>query len=234
MSGCNHYQTLEVDPAATPAEIKAAYRRLAKVFHPDSHNQMANHEQIAQVNAAYEVLKDPHQRSMYDQDQASFTSRKYWVRQQTSAPSGRSQTCRRPYPTARSTEIQLQQWLKQVYTPVNRHLAKILNQLSPEIQCLSADPYDDDLMADFQDYLTDCHTRIEAAQAAFKSFPNPGNIASVAAHLYYCISHIEDGIEELERFTFCYDDHYLTTGRELFRISNKLRSEAQAAMKAVL
>lgn len=230
MSSCNYYQTLSVDPAATPAEIKAAYRRLAKLFHPDSHNPMANHERIAQINAAYEVLKDPPQRLKYDQDQVFVAAQKDWP----PTSSAHCQTYQKPHQTARKTEIQLQQWLKQVYVPVNRHLATILNQLTPEIQCLSADPYDDDLMADFQDYLEECRTHIKAAQATFTSFPNPGNIASVAAHLYYCISHVEDGIEELERFTFCYDDSYLTTGRELFRISNKLRSEAQVAINTML
>ncbi|WP_299409554.1 DnaJ domain-containing protein [Acaryochloris sp. IP29b_bin.148] len=230
MSGHTHYQTLEVNPAATQAEIKSAYRRLAKRFHPDSHHQMANHERIAQVNAAYEVLKDPNRRSVYDQSQTASAGRST---AQTAATTARSQTYHQPTQTARTTEIQLQQWLKQVYNPVNRHLAQILNPLASEIQCLSADPYDDDLMADFQDYLTDCRTRLEAAQRAFQSFPNPGNIASVAAHLYYCINHVEDGIEDLERFTLSYDDSYLTTGRELFRLSKKLRSEVQAAMKAV-
>lgn len=232
MSGHNHYHTLEVDPAATPAEIKSAYRRLAKLFHPDSHHQMANHERIAQVNEAYEVLKDPHRRLAYDQNRNAATAADLWGNKPTGT--ARSQAYRRPTQTARSTEIHLQQWLKQVYTPVNRHLASILNPLASEIQCLSADPYDDDLMADFQDYLADCRTRLEKAQTVFQSFPNPGNIASVAAHLYYCLNHVEDGIEDLERFTYCYDDSYLTTGRELFRISKKLRHEAQAAMQAVL
>lgn len=231
MPGCNHYQTLEIDPAATQAEIKSAYRRLAKLFHPDSHHHLANHERIAQVNEAYAVLKDPHRRLAYDQGQSTTLP----VDQgENNRGAARSQAYRQPTQTARTTELHLQQWLKQVYTPVNRHLANILNSLAAEIQCLSADPYDDDLMADFQDYLVDCRTRLESAQAIFRSLPNPGNIASVAAHLYYCLNHIEDGIEELERFTYCYDDSYLTTGRELFRISKKLRSEAQAAMKAVI
>lgn len=231
MPGCNHYQTLEVDPAATQAEIKSAYRRLAKLFHPDSHHQMANHERIAQVNEAYAVLKDPRRRLTYDQDRTTTLSAGSWGSDRGAT---RSQTYRQPTQTARTTEIHLQQWLKQVYTPVNRHLANILNPLAAEIQCLSADPYDDDLMADFQDYLADCRAYLESAQALFQSLPNPGNIASVAAHLYYCLNHIEDGIEDLERFTYCYDDSYLTTGRELFRISKKLRNEAQAAMKAMI
>lgn len=230
MASYDHYQILEVDPAATQAEIKMAYRRLAKLFHPDSHTQTANHEQITRLNAAYAVLKDPKQRLSYDQARQTPLSGFRSDQRQSASTSVYHQ----PTQTARTTEIQLQQWLKQVYRPVNSYLDTIISQLASEIRCLSADPYDDDLMADFQDYLADCRTCIEAAQSAFQSFPNPGNVASVAAHIYYCINHVEDGIEELERFTYCYDDRYLTTGRELFRISKKLCNEAQAALSAVL
>ena len=48
------------------------------------------------------------------------------------------------------------------------------------------------------------------------------------------MNHIEDGLDDMERFTQCYDDQYLNTGRELFRISTRLRTEAQKAMRAVL
>ncbi|NJN37503.1 MAG: J domain-containing protein [Acaryochloridaceae cyanobacterium CSU_3_4] len=233
MSGCNHYQILEVDPAATSAEIKRAYHRLAKLFHPDSQHQMANHERIAQVNAAYEVLKDPQRRLIYDQTQNAKMENYNSGKSSASSTATHNPIYPTPKQTARDTEVQLQRWLKQVYHPVNHHLAHILNSLSSEIQYLSADPYDDDLIADFQDYLADCRTRLQSAQAAFQSCPNPDNIASVAAHLYYCLNHIEDGLEDLERFTYCYEDSYLTTGRELFCICQKLCREAQGAMSAV-
>lgn len=55
----NYYSTLQVNPAATATEIKQAYRRLAKIFHPDSQNQSSDHNQIIQINAAYEILSDP-------------------------------------------------------------------------------------------------------------------------------------------------------------------------------
>ncbi len=51
----NHYDTLKVNPSASQAEIKQAYRRLVKQFHPDT-NQEADHDQIVRINAAYEVL----------------------------------------------------------------------------------------------------------------------------------------------------------------------------------
>ncbi len=59
MSTSDYYHTLKVSPKATQAEIKQAYRRLAKLFHPDSNQETANHETIARVNEAYEVLGTP-------------------------------------------------------------------------------------------------------------------------------------------------------------------------------
>ena len=85
----------------------------------------------------------------------------------------------------------------------------------------------------FQAYLDDSRVSLLKAQTTFKSMPNPKNVAGIAANLYHCLNHMEDALEELERFTFCYDDSYLSTGRELFRISSRLRSEAQASLRSL-
>lgn len=61
--------------------------------------------------------------------------------------------------------------------------------------------------------------------------PNPANLAGVAAHLYYCLNQVGDGLDELEFFTLNYDDHYLHTGQELFRIAEGLRWEAATAIQ---
>ena len=231
----NFYQTLDVHPRATQAEIKQAYRRLAKLFHPDSHHRMADHGRIAQVNAAYAVLKDPQRRQVYDQQCFASATTKYDLGGiYPQSPQAGHQSYGHQTQTMREAEVHLRQWLRQVYGPINRQLAKILDPLSQEIRDLSADPFDNDLMEDFQDYLTDCRSNLETAQSTFQSMPNPAHVASVAASLYYCMNHIEDGLDDMERFTQCYDDQYLNTGRELFRISTRLRTEAQKAMRAVL
>ena len=62
----NHYQTLEISHKSTPDEIKQAYRRLARQFHPDSQNDSASHDKIVAINAAYEILSDPRLRKDYD------------------------------------------------------------------------------------------------------------------------------------------------------------------------
>ena len=61
------YHILGVSPNATPDEIKNAYRRLVKQFHPDKNSSEEAKEQVRLINAAYEILSDPVQRSHYHQ-----------------------------------------------------------------------------------------------------------------------------------------------------------------------
>lgn len=57
------YQTLGVDPTATPEQIKKARRKKAAAVHPD---KGGDHEQMAAINRAYDVLSDPERRRRYD------------------------------------------------------------------------------------------------------------------------------------------------------------------------
>ena len=229
------YKVLGVTETATLSDIKLAYRKLAKQVHPDSQTADSDHNRITEVNAAYEVLKDPKRRKAYDASRRNFNPEfidnleENWTR--TAQRTKATQDEYRQRTRGKDTEIQLQEWLKRVYRPVNYQLSKLLKSLNGEIRKLSADPYDEELMEDFQAYLETCRTAVNKAQKALRCYPNPSNVASVAATLYYCINHLDDGVDELERFTSCYDDNYLSTGRELFRISGKLRKEAQDAMK---
>ena len=234
----DYYRTLEVSPTATQAEIKQSYRRLAKLFHPDSNQQTANHDKIARLNAAYEVLGDPQARKTYDQQRryeaqleaAGFTVGRTSDRQQRTASAQRRY---RQQQTGQQVEEDLKHWMNQVYTPVSRLLHKIINPLKAQIDDLAADPFDDDLMQDFLDYLDDCRNWLEQAEMIFRSLPNPASVAGAAANLFYCLNQLGDGIEQLEYFTANYDDHYLHTGEELFRIAKGLRYEAQVAVRAI-
>jgi molecular chaperone DnaJ len=241
-----HYDTLEINPQASQTEIKQAYRRLAKCFHPDVNQDVASHDRITQINAAYEILSDPRQRQSYDRqlvayrhsgfsasaysNYSSASQSSYDDRQQRTAAAQREYRHRQ---TGRNVDEQLQRWLNQVYQPVTRVLNQIIRPLQGQIDQLAADPFDDELVEEFQAYIEDCRDSLQNAQNVFRSMPNPANVAGAAAHLYYCLDQVGDGLDELERFTTSYDYYYLHTGQELFRIATGLRREAQAAMREI-
>jgi curved DNA-binding protein len=63
----DYYATLGVEPSAGEAEIKTAYRRLARKYHPDVSKEPGAEEKFKAVNEAYEALRDPQKRAAYDQ-----------------------------------------------------------------------------------------------------------------------------------------------------------------------
>ncbi|MGI8638659.1 MAG: J domain-containing protein [Pyrinomonadaceae bacterium] len=63
----NYYKVLKVSPKATNAEIKSAYRRLARKLHPDINNEAEDASQeFAKVAKAYEILGNTKERANYD------------------------------------------------------------------------------------------------------------------------------------------------------------------------
>jgi DnaJ-class molecular chaperone len=63
----DYYRLLGVKPNASPQEIHAAYRRLARAYHPDIHpGSTGSLVRMAHVNVAKSVLLDPNMRAAYD------------------------------------------------------------------------------------------------------------------------------------------------------------------------
>ena len=63
----DYYGILGVTRDAKPDDIRKAYRKLAKQYHPDVNKEAGAEEKYKEINEAYEVLKDPDKRAKYDQ-----------------------------------------------------------------------------------------------------------------------------------------------------------------------
>jgi molecular chaperone DnaJ len=228
MEGSNHYKTLKVNANASQAEIKQAYRRLVKMFHPDTNQETANHEEIIRINAAYEVLSDVQSRLKYDEQIRKDAQKSNIHRQERTASAQKQYKTKKK--SGKDTDEKVEEWLRLVYQPVNRVLCRILNSLEQQIEELAADPFDDELIDQFQEYLDACRDDFKKAQNTFRSLPNPPSLARAAAHLYYSLNQVGDGLEELGYFPLNYDDRYLHTGQEMFRIATRLHCEAQESV----
>src|SRR5277367_6195509 len=94
----DYYKTLGVERKASDAEIKSAYRKLARKFHPDVNpNNKEAEAKFKQINEAYQVISDPEKRKKYDELGADWEHgvsqeemmRRY-ARQQSAAGGGAS------------------------------------------------------------------------------------------------------------------------------------------------
>src|SRR5215813_6964186 len=63
------YGILGLTPRATANEIKSAYRRLARKYHPDVSASPDSEARFVHINRAYQILSDPRRRAAYDSGQ---------------------------------------------------------------------------------------------------------------------------------------------------------------------
>jgi DnaJ-class molecular chaperone len=72
------YESLQVSRHAEIEVITAAYRSLARKYHPDKNTSPVSTQRMQEINAAYEILKDPVKRKEYDREYAPASNRVVW------------------------------------------------------------------------------------------------------------------------------------------------------------
>src|ERR671931_441230 len=72
MARSDFYKVLGVDKKASQDEIKTAYRKLARRYHPDTNKDAGAEERFKEISEAYDVLGDPEKRKKYDRGQSVF------------------------------------------------------------------------------------------------------------------------------------------------------------------
>ena len=129
------YTVLGVNRTANANEIKSAYRRLARKYHPDVNSEPSAATHFAQINEAYHVLIDPDRRKSYDRTgRAQATSAR-----QVNAAAARA--ARRAYYQARADQV-VNEWLererkeahargKAVYTTVTLFVSTFFAAMNP-------------------------------------------------------------------------------------------------------
>ncbi|MCP9882346.1 DnaJ domain-containing protein [Cyanobium sp. Alchichica 3B3-8F6] len=215
LAAADPYRVLGVSPAATAAEIKAAYRALVKQHHPDAGGDNST---ILALNAAWEVLGDADRRRRHDHACRTTTTR-----QRGKAPDKSAAP-----PTATATEQDLLAWLQLVVAPCDRFLAQVINSFPGQLKSLAADPYDDALMEAFCRFLEVSQARLVKVEALYRSRSCPAGVESFSLALYHCLSLVKDAFADLERYTLGYVDSYLRDARELLRQAKARRSQLLA------
>ena len=177
------YQILKVHPSTKLEDIKKAYRKLVKIHHPDKGGDSAV---MLEVNSAWEILKKKHKDLNLNQvNNSKLYNQNEYIRETNN----------------HSKPEDLKKWFQNVYIPIDKLLGQIINPLGSKIRDLSADPYDEILMDSFCLYLEQSKNKITKIKKIYTSFACPSIIRDFSLDLYHCLSHVDDGINELERYT---------------------------------
>ena len=126
---------------------------------------------------------------------------------------------------------EVETWIKEIYTPINRLISQIIKPLNNEIKELSADPYDDQLMENFCNYISLSQKKIEKVDKIYNTKLVPKSISALGLDLYHCFSHVKDALSEFDRYTQGYVDNYLFDGKEMIKEAKIIQSKMSQEKK---
>ena len=212
----NFYEELGLEKNASNSEIKSSYRSLVKQHHPDAGGEK---ERFLAIQNAWETLNDPIKKEQYDRKIFSYSSsfdslNKNWEEKFNS----------KKY-NSLIKDKEVETWIKDIYTPINRLISQIIKPLNNEIKELSADPYDDQLMENFCSYINISQKKIEKVDTIYNKKLVPKSISALGLDLYHCFSQVKDALSELDRYTQGYVDDYLFDGKEMIKEAKRIQSK---------
>jgi molecular chaperone DnaJ len=218
----NLYEELGLKKNATKSEIKSSYRSLVKLHHPDAGGKK---ERFLAIQNAWETLNDPIKKEQYDRNlfssSSSFDSlNENWEDKFNSKKYNSS---------IQDKEVEI--WIKEIYTPINRLISQIIKPLNNEIKELSADPYDDQLMDNFCNYISLSQNKIEKVEKIYNKKVVPNAISSLGLDLYHCFSIVKDALSEFDRYSQGYVDDYLFDGKEMIKEAKRIQSKMSIEKK---
>jgi len=122
-------------------------------------------------------------------------------------------------------------WIKEIYIPINRLISEIIKPLNNEIKELSADPYDEQLMENFCNYISFSQKKIEKVEKIYNKKIVPKSIPALGLDLYHCFSQVKDALSEFDRYTKGYVDNYLFDGKEMIKEAKRIQSKMSTEKK---
>ena len=224
MNKNDYYKELGVSRNASKSEIKSAYRLLAKKYHPDTGGSS---DKFLAIQLAWETLNDPHKKIKYDKslffhDKSESYEYQNW-----------SSEIKSNNHSSATKDNDIKNWILKTYQPLNRVITQVIKPLNQEIKNLSADPYDDELMKNFCEYITQSQNKMDKVSEVYKSRVVPSAISSLGLDLYHCYSQVQDALEELERYTQGYVDDYLFDGKEMMKEAKRIQTKMSNNRKKI-
>ena len=218
----NLYEELGLKRDATKNEIKSSYRSLVKKHHPDAGG---DNDKFLAIQNAWEILNDPIKKEYYDkQFFSSYTPsnklNENWEKKFNSKKFNSSMKDR-----------EVETWMKEIYTPINRLISQIIKPLNNEIKELSGDPYDDQLMENFCSYISNSQKKMRKVDQIYNKKLVPKSITALGLDLYHCFSQVKDALSEFDRYSQGYVDDYLYDGKQMIKEAKRIQSKMASEKK---
>ena len=218
----NLYEELGLKRDATKNEIKSSYRSLVKKHHPDAGG---DNDKFIAIQNAWEILNDPIKKEYYDkQFFSSYTPsnklNENWEKKFNSKKFNSSMKDR-----------EVETWMKEIYTPINRLISQIIKPLNNEIKELSGDPYDDQLMENFCIYISNSQKKMRKVDQIYNKKLVPKSITALGLDLYHCFSQVKDALSEFDRYSQGYVDDYLYDGKQMIKEAKRIQSKMASEKK---